>query len=61
MPSVALPNRRGFLTAATSVAIAAWVARRAGAAATVPAVAAAADLNYALKDVAERFTKGPIS
>ena len=57
MPSGAAPNRRAFLTAASSLAVAALLARRAGAAETVPAVAAAADLNYALKDVAERFTK----
>ena len=50
--------RRGFLLALSLTLAAALVARPgAQAADPVPTIAAAADLSYALKEVAERFTK----
>jgi molybdate transport system substrate-binding protein len=64
-PPSAVPNilrdrsRRGFLLGLSATLTAALGARRAARAADadVPTIAAAADLNYALKEVADRFTK----
>src|SRR5215470_4527186 len=54
--SVAPFTRRGFLAGAALV-LAAAVARDADAVEAIPAIAAAADLNYALREVADHFTK----
>jgi molybdate transport system substrate-binding protein len=51
-------SRRSFLFGLSATLTAALGARRAARAAdTVPTIAAAADLNYALKEVADRFSK----